>query len=144
MALFPNDIVDTRMIIERIEELESDHMEDDGDMINVGLWDTAERAEYQGLMEIIEEIGEQACRDEVTLIHERYFRDYVKQYYIDAGREYHEVTGRFRREMRHVPMEEMITRAPFKHIDWQAMADEDQSDYQEIGIDGDTYYYEES
>lgn len=141
--LFPDDLVDTRKLIERIEELELDHMDGDGIMTDVGLWDTVERVEYRGLAGLVEKIGEEACRDGVTLIHEAYFRDHIKEEYLEIGGEYHEEVPRSNGKMRYVPLVELYSRRPFNSIDWDAVASDEESDYSQVEIDGATYYYQE-
>lgn len=145
--LFHNDIVDTRNIIDRIEELESENTDDDGEEFDITLWSDDDRTEYRGLQEIVTEVGEDACRDGVVLIHERYFTAHIKDLYLEIGGEYYEDEtdhrGHPTYRKRHVQNDELFARAPFRHINWDAMASEDASDYSELEVDGHTYLYME-
>jgi hypothetical protein len=109
-------------------------------MTHVGLWDTADSVEWHGLAEIVDEIGDVACRDGVTLVHERYFRDHIKDGYMEIGGEYHEYSHKGHK-MVHVPLGELYSRPPFNRIDWDAVASDEESYYSQTEIDGDTYYY---
>lgn len=139
--LFPDDLIDTRDIIERIEELESDNTDDDGEEFDITLWSDDDRKEYRGLQEIVSEVGEDACRDGVSLVHERYMTDYIKDYHLDCGGEYYEFNPKTYRHDR-IPLDDLYRRAPFNHIDWEAVARDEATSYSIIEIDGNTYYHE--
>ena len=136
-----DDVIDGRKILDRIEEIEGDQVTDEGEEIPDDEWPEDVRTERRVLAELVEAIGEQACRDGVTLIRESHFRDYIEEFYADCGSEYHEERGHPHYDMRRVPWDELMSRAPFKFIDWDAVADDEQSDYQETTFEGTTYYY---
>lgn len=86
-------------------------------------WEHAE--EHKSLSEIIEEIGETAAHYGVTLVNDSHFEDYAEDYARD-------VCGMSGSE-----------KWPFNHIDWEKAANELQSDYTQIEIDGQTFWYQE-
>jgi hypothetical protein len=143
MSLFPDDMIHTDKIKERIEEIESDHMDDDYEPIPADQWDAADRAEHAGLSAVIEVIGESNARNGVTLINEDYFDQYIREYYMEAGGEYHEY-DRDTYGYRLIPLDELYSREPFNHIDWKAVAADHWSAYTPIEIDGTTYVYQEA
>lgn len=136
--LFPDDLVTTDQIRDRLEELESDH-EIDGEQTDVGTWDTESQREYTALAEIIDDVCGDNERDSVTLIHERHFRDFIKSDWVESD------SGRYavgtRDGWESISPEDLADMWPFSCIDWQAAADECWPDYTLIEIDGVTYAY---
>lgn len=115
------DIIDSRDIIERIEELEQ--MWDDPDYLR----SEDEHREYKALIALAQE-GENDAEDweyGATLVRESYFVEYAKQLAEDL--DIHAVPG-------HGQL------WPFNHIDWEAAADDLATDYAELKFDGVTYY----
>jgi len=111
-----DDIIDSRDVIARIEELE--------EMIREGVDDTDDdRAELTALRALAEQ-GQYV--DDwtygATLIRDSYFVDYAKQ---------------LAEEIDAIP--EFPT-WPTMHIDWEAAADELQADYTDVEFDGVTYW----
>lgn len=137
--IFPDDLVNTVAIIDRIDEIEDDHIS----RVTGELGEIAPpyRAEYDGLKAIIDALGKDGRRHGVTLIHERHFTAYIKDLYLETGREYHEY-DREGFKMVHVTNDELFSRMPFRRIDWNAVAQDEWSDYSQIEIDGDTYLYQ--
>jgi hypothetical protein len=124
------DIIDTRDIIERIEELEN--------LIeNEGCEDTCTeyREELTLLSSLMEEMkgngGDEQWRGDwypITLIRETYFTDYIQELIHDCYE---------------MPKEMHSGSWPYRHmsIDYEAAADEAKGDYCELEIDGVTYFY---
>ena len=135
--LFPADIVQTNMIQERIAELESDHTDDEWGMIDVGLWDEADRREYRGLAEVMDDLDNP--RYNTILINERHFRDHIKDEYLETSHGVYAVaTGNYR-EWKEVTPDDLLARWPFNCIDWDAAAEECRSDYSVWLVAGVTY-----
>jgi len=131
------DVIDSRDVIERIEELEAEKQE---------LLDDIEEADEEDAPEIKEELitwtdqygeelealkklakdGEDYATDwiyGVGLIHEDYFTEYCEELCKDIG---------------DIPKE--LPWYIANHIDWDGVADEIKQDYTEIDFDGETYY----
>lgn len=121
------DTIDTRDIIERIEGLESDiedlrESEQTSDQ-------TAADEELKNLLSIMDELkgngGDEQWRGSwcpITLIHEDYFVEAMKELLKDIG---------------DIPR-------PFPHyiaIDWEATADNLRMDYSSVEIEGHTYWF---
>lgn len=136
----PDDLVTTDDIRSRMEELELDHTDDDGELTDVGLWDESPRKEYRGLVEVIEAVCGDNERDSVTLIHENHFEQHIRNWYADtyAG-QYHEQT---REGMARLSWDDIMSRPPFDNIDWKAVAADEWSAYSQLEIDGVTYLHE--
>jgi hypothetical protein len=115
-----SDIIDTRDIIERLNDLQGQDSEDDGS----GL-DSDERDELDTLERLVDEYGdsfEDRWSDGVTLISDSYFEDYAEQVADDIG---------------------AIDRNagwPLMYIDWTAAAEALQQDYTSITIEGTEYW----
>lgn len=137
------DIINTRQVLERIEELESDHCDDDGEQIMSDLWDADDREEWSTLHRLIEELrndANEAVENGVILIRETYFADYIREFYSDCPRglyRYNDKTGGH--EL--ISWDQLMSEDPFKHIDWAAVAEDERSGYSIFGYDGITYYY---
>lgn len=108
------DVLDSRDIIERIEELENDE-----DVIQ----GTEEWDELHALRELAEEgEGSPDWRDGETLIRDSYFVDYAEQLADDIGAVNHDATW------------------PANHIDWDAATNEIKMDYFSVDFDGVDYW----
>jgi hypothetical protein len=117
------DIIDSRDIIARIDELESyynaeafaDNLDED------------EREELLVLKSLAEE-AENVCswEDGETMIHDTYFREYAEQYADDIG-----AVG-------------TENQWPLTHIDWEAAADDLQQDFSSVDYDGQTFWVRSS
>lgn len=121
------DIIDTRHIVERIEELDAVLDDNLSDMTD------DEKEEYRLLSQIIDEVrnsANESPENGVTLIHESYFVDYIKEYADGTG------------IMMSTPKDENGSIAwPFNHIDWEAAADDMRASYQELDYIGVTYLF---
>lgn len=111
-----DDVIDTRDIIERIEELESD-AETGSDLTE------EETAELNKLRDLIEECSQYNSDTEygATLINENYWVDYVKELLEDCGD--------IPRDLPH-----------YIAIDWEETASNIQVDYVTITVDHHTYF----
>jgi hypothetical protein len=144
---FTDDIIDTRAILERIEEIESDNTDDEGEVHGLGAWPESDRKEWHGLTEIIEAVGEEASREGTALIRESYFVQYIEDEWLEIGDELYEMksrSGSATWDMEPVLIErgELLMRSPFCFIDWKRVADDVWSGYLQLVIDGTTYLYE--
>lgn len=118
-----DDIIDSRDVIERIVELESDAWDDFREELDLGRFTDDEREEYDALKALAAQ-GEDApdWSYGATLIHDSYFEDYARQLAEDIGA----ISGN----------EEW----PLSYIDWEAAAEALQMDYTSIEFDGETYW----
>lgn len=125
-----DDVIDSRDIIERIEELESTQTDlverlSNGEISESDMkaFDDEEGKELDMLRELAEE-AEQYSRDweyGETLIHEDYFVEYCMEMLKDCG--------------------ELPTNIPwYVVIDEEATAENLKSDYVELNLDGQIYY----
>lgn len=128
-----DDIIDSRDIIARIEELTSER-----DSFVIGAPDGSEtpapdqwaeeypeEAEELAILERLAAQGEQYADDwsyGETLIHDDYFETYAEQLADDIG------------------AIDRDARWPLTHIDWAAAAEDLKQDYTSIDFDGQTYW----
>lgn len=111
-----DDVIDSRDVIARIEELE--RMRDEAPL------DDTEVDEYRALKKL-----ESACEGEdewthgLTLIRDTYFAKYAEQLADDIGL-----------------VRPSNQKWPYNHIDWEAAAEELKDDYTAYDFDGVTYY----
>ena len=117
------DIIDSRDIIARIDELEAEY---DAEAFEDNL-DEDERDELLALKTLAEE-AENVCswEDGETMIHDTYFKDYAEQYADDIG-----AVG-------------TENQWPLYPIDWEAPADDLQQDYSSVDYDGQTFWVRSS
>lgn len=109
-----DDVIDTRDVQERIDELQAMEMRDEN-----------EEAELQTLEAFAADIRD-ACPDYhygETLIHDRYFVEYARELASDIGAIQPKLSW------------------PYTCIDWQAAADELRHDYTSAEFDGETYWF---
>lgn len=114
------DIIDTRDLIARFEELEQDAADEDEDVT----LDDEERAELEELRAICEE-GESSFADwpyGETLVAEDHFEDYARELAEEIGAVDRDAAW------------------PNAYIDWTAAANALQQDYTSITIRGTEYY----
>lgn len=153
-----DDIIDTRMVLDRIEELEGEYVRDvpeDGDELTFAPsseWNPDDQAEYDSLRALVEEVTGEAeyenqLRDGIVLVHESYWEAYAKDWYADTysqpwiksdkyGRpEYDQVNHRHV----HVTWDDVMDTEPFGFIDWQRAADHLRRNQAEIEWEGVTY-----
>jgi len=126
------DVIDSRDIIARIEELEADieNIDDmpEGDMLKNTVEGDEMRAELKVLKSVADEC--EGCGDwkyGETLIRDSYFTDYTEQLIDDCYE---------------LPKEFKSGKWPFSHmkIDFEAAAEELKSDYMSVEFDGVTYW----
>jgi hypothetical protein len=142
-----DNIIDTRSILDRIKEIESENTDEEGELRVLRAWSEDDQKEWRELTEIIDEIGEDAARDGTMLIHEDYFPRHVRDEFLEIGPELYEYrskSGRASWDMEYamIQREELLRRQPFFSIDWQKVADDAWSDYSQLEVDGVTYLYE--
>jgi antirestriction protein len=111
-----DDVIDSRDVIARIDELE--------DKLQDNLLDDDELAEIDALKELAAEASGYAADWEYgeTLIHDSYFEDYTREFAEDCGFVNADASW------------------PNNHIDWEAAARELQYDYTSVEFDGVTYW----
>lgn len=137
-----DDVIDTRTIVARIEEIESEQITGEGDEIPPAEWPDDIRDEHRVLLELAEEIGEIACRDGVTLVRDSHFAEHIQDEFLEIGPEYHEQDPNVRwHSLIPVSREELFSRDPFKFIDWDAVAEDHWSNYSQVEFLGTTYLY---
>lgn len=116
-----DDMIDSRDVIARIEELESSQVDDPGS------WTLEDHDELMALRELASD-GEDSpdWTHGETLIRESYFTDYIR----DLINECYEM-----------PKEFGSGSWPYRHmtIDYEAAAEEAKVDYSEVDFDGVTY-----
>jgi hypothetical protein len=127
-----DDVIDSRDIIERIEELEEEREAIDGEAENdadaeaiaeaLEAWDAENGAELKALTTLQEEAEGYApdWRHGCTLIRDSYFVDYARNYAHDVC--------------------DLPTHWPASCIDWDQAASELQQDYTAVEFDGVTYW----
>jgi hypothetical protein len=113
-----DDVIDSRDVIKRIEDLEGEHSNCDGDPDNCPL-DDEERAELEAL-KALESQCEHYCnwRHGATLIRDSYFTTYARESTEDIAGE--------------IPS--------WVVVDWDATAEGMQIDYTSVEFDGVTYW----
>ncbi len=114
------DIIDSRNIIARIEELEG--MEK-ALSLEGNPMDEEDAEELTKLKALTEEADSSEWECGVTLISEDYFEEYAQDFAEDIGAI--EKGGQW----------------PTNHIDWERAANQLKGDYSEVDFDGVTYYY---
>jgi|SRR5882724_11786831 len=115
------DIIDSRDVISRIDELTARQSDAD----NIDPLSNSEMDELDSLVKLQNEAKDYAEDWDfgATLIRGSYFTDYAKEFAEDIG-----------------AIEYAGLRWPFTHINWEAAADELKQDYTEVDYDGITYY----
>lgn len=125
-----DDIIDSRDVINRIEELEearNDFVEDDGGLLAGDRWREAEPDDYNELISLraLAEEAEPYCPDweyGEALIRDSYFQEYAEQLADDIG------------------AIDADAGWPVRCIDWAQAAAELQVDYTPVEFDGVTYW----
>lgn len=119
-------LIDVRDIIARVEELE----EDEADVEGQAELFKEENAELVTLKALLEELagngGDEEWRGEwypITLVRDSYFKDYAQELADDIGAINSEATW------------------PNNCIDWEQAAEELQQDYSTVEFDGITYWF---
>jgi antirestriction protein len=107
------DVIDSRNVIERLEELENDPGDED----------TAEElAQLRKLHEEGEQTFGREWENGVGLIRDSYFMQYAQEFADDVGAIDKDAIW------------------PVKHIDWEAAASELRQDYSQIDFNGEVYW----
>ena len=148
-----SEVIDSRTICTAMNDLENEHMAQDGEgdwvAVPVEDWPADRRAEYREYARIIADIKGNSGReitadgDGVVLISAGFFTEYVKDECGDLhGNNLYAIT-------RPYGQPELISQSDLSeylpqldHVDWQSYADSQRRFYVEIDIDGITYLYE--
>lgn len=139
------DVLNTRAMLDRVEELESENEDAEGVLKPGADWDDQDDFdECRKLRIILAEVDENSdgnVRSGITLIRESYFTEYIKDYWMEAGPEFKEYNPKtFRDE--DVKREDLFSREPFNFIDWKAVAESTRNDdYKDVDFDGVTYLF---
>jgi antirestriction protein len=115
-----DDVIDSRDIIARIEELEGER--EDLSEADAAIWDEDNAEELAALKKFADQ-AEGYCDDwhrGATLIRDSYFEEYARQFADDIGA--------------------IDAKWPTNCIDWEAAAKDLQSDYSAVEFDGVTYW----
>jgi hypothetical protein len=125
-----DDTIDSRDIIERIEELERDkEIAEDPEHPDPDYFTEDEADELRKLKALAEEAEGYAgdWRFGATLIHDDHFTDYARNFF-------EETADRDTREL--------VQKAawPFSSLDWDAAAEDLKDDYTGVDFDGETYW----
>lgn len=124
------DVIDSREVIARIEWL-TEYPEDGADVADGA---PSELDTLRALAEQGEHNADDWWHGEV-LIRESYFEEYAKE----LAREVAGIESGPSYDRQHVPFDKITESWPFRHIDWEAAADELRTDYNEVEFDGVTY-----
>ena len=117
------DYIDSRDVLERIEELEDELENLDPEASGLDVEEIEEELEL--LNSLKDEWGDdQSFEFGVFLIKDNCFEDYAREFAFDVG--YLTTDNEWQ--------------WPYSHINWSAAAEELKIDYQEIDFDGVTYY----
>lgn len=121
------DLIDTRDVLDRINELEGDlesFYQDGPDTWDSEDPDVIEIRQLQDLINEVAGYSEDKPADGVTLIRATYFVRYMEEYFEDTS---------------DTPVKSHDW--PFRHIDWEAAADELRVDYTEVEYNGVSYLF---
>jgi hypothetical protein len=119
--MIDSEVINSREIIERIEELEQQKEEWVADQYNLEFPEQDELDELQKLVGQCKDCADWEYGE--TLIREDYFVEYCKDLVKDTG--------------------DIPSNLPWyieDHIDWNGVADELKVDYMEVDFNGNTYY----
>lgn len=127
------DVLDTRDILERIEELEREK-DLPQNLALVDWYETDEGKELLILRKLIEECEEYSSEvsDGAALIRDTYFKDYCKELAEECGY----IT---KIQVSDFPKKE-IDNPLFNHINWDSWANDVRYDYSEVDFDGVPYW----
>jgi len=117
------DYIDSRDVLERIEELEDELENLDPEASGLDVEEIEEELEL--LNSLKDEWGDDESFEwGIQFIHEDYFEDYARELAWELGYITNDKEWQW----------------PYSHINWSAAAEELKIDYQEIDFDGVTYY----
>lgn len=128
------EVIDTRCVAQRIEDLINEHMaqDADGDWVNIPTdqWPADQRAEHDALTALLAEVAANlengwdlsANGDSVTLVHPDYLTDYVREWYGDTYGGDLATTDRWGHAIK-LTWSDVMDREPFCWINWGDVAD---------------------
>lgn len=136
-----DDRIDSRDVVERIEELEAEFTDDEGQLCFA---DDDNLAEYQALNRLMGELAKVAdyeghARDGMFLTHESHMSAYAAEFYAETYQPFKEYDGRQFKDVE-VPWDELMSRLPYSCIDWEQVARVMESESNSVDWDGVTYY----
>lgn len=146
-VLNSDEVIDTRNIVQRMEDMRNEHVNNDGDAIALVDWPADAQAEYTTLSTLIREV-ESGCPVDspehgVTLIRDTWFTEYVKHEYAElhCGDGLYAVPeGHYYSPPKPVTWDRLVRMLPqLEFVDWQAVADHDRKWYAEVTYHGATY-----
>lgn len=153
-VLNSNEVIDTRNIIQRMEDMRNQWTHYDPECGNEPLpldsWDADAQAEYTALSTLIREV-ESGCPVDspehgVTLIRDTWFTEYVKHEYAElhCGDGLYAVPEDDRYSLpKPVTWDRLVKMLPqLEFVDWQAVADHDRKWYAEVTYHGALYLFE--
>lgn len=141
------EVIDTRNIAQRIEDLEAEHVTADGEEVPVEDWPEVFRDEHRELTRLLGEISDSlpngwdlsANGDAVIVVRDDHLDEYVKHWYADTyGGDLH-TEDRYGTKVR-LSWDDVMDREPFKWVDWEAAADEWRTRCSTVEYYGVTYY----
>lgn len=124
------ELIDSRNIAQRLEDMAAEHVADDGDDIAVSAWSRTAQAEHAALTGLVEFIRANMDRgweisphgDSITLVRHTHLTEYVESWYDDTyGGELEQrdhQTGRYV----HVSWRDLMAREPFCWLSWRDVA----------------------
>jgi hypothetical protein len=133
------DVIDTRWVIERVEELEAEYAAPEDN------WVIDDFNEYKALTGLLAECREIAQyeghpEDGMTLVRETYMREHVAEYYADTyGNRFKEYDPHQFKDV-DVTWDDLTSQLPFSCIDWEKVAEVVESESDSVTYDGVTYY----
>jgi hypothetical protein len=141
------EIIDSRSVAQRLDDMADEHLYDDGEAIPVSGWPDVAQAEHAALTTLLKDIGDNlpdgyrlsANGDAMILIRDTYLSEFVKQDYDDLyGGDLH--TEDRNGNMSRLSWSELMDREPFKWINWDDVADAWRERCAEVEYHGVTYY----
>lgn len=141
------EVIDSRNIAQRLDDMAAEHVTDGGEDIPVSAWPRVAQAEHAALTGLIEEIRANvsgdwdisANGDSITLVRVTYLTSYVESWYDDT---YGGDLASYNPQMHaHETLRwsEVRAREPFCWIDWKAAAKAWRDRCPEVSYHGVTY-----
>lgn len=124
------EVIDTRHITQRLEDMGAEHVTDDGDEIPVSAWPRVAQAEHAALTALVDFVKANtggnwdisSNGDSITLVRHTYLTEYVESWYDDmyAG----DLSTFNPRTYRHEELSwrDVMAREPFCWLDWRTVA----------------------
>lgn len=139
------DRIDTRHVIERIEELQGEYADTEtGEPLPVAGWNDDAWEECQTLKGLLAECVKVQDYEEhpaggMFLTRESYMTEYMAEYYADTYSPFKEYDHKKFKDVE-VSWDELTSRLPFSCIDWSQVAKVIESESNSVTYDGVTFY----